>query len=102
VRIRNPDLLALLHLEHDCCEVTGRTGILHAHHVVYRSQGGDDIRCNLLMIDNGLHARYHLADRNARFQIGTHIRDHRPDILEYVRTKRGSKEAGDAWIQAHL
>jgi 5-methylcytosine-specific restriction endonuclease McrA len=100
-RVRNPDLLRLLHLEHDCCEVSGSTGSLHAHHVVFRSHGGSDVRANLLMLTADLHERYHRGDTQARFLVGTHIRDHRRDILSYVASLRGEEQA-EAWLTAHL
>lgn len=99
-RIVNPDLLRILHLEFEMCEVTGRTGRLHLHHVVLRSQGGDDVRANLLTIHDGLHEAYHRAEPHARFLIGTHIRDHRSDILDYLRTKLGEGAATE-WLTRH-
>lgn len=99
-RVVNSDLLKMLHLEFEACEVTGRTGRLHLHHVVLRSQGGDDVRGNLLTIHDGLHEAYHRAEPHARFLIGTHIRDHRPDILDYLRTKLGEGAATE-WLTRH-
>ncbi len=100
-RIVNTDLLRIIALEHDCCEVTGRMGPLHRHHLLLRSQGGDDVRDNILVIHDTLHEAYHRGDRNAWFQIGTHVRDHRPGFLDYLATKQGP-EAPERWITRHL
>jgi hypothetical protein len=100
-RIVNPDLLAMLRLEHDACEVTGRGGAFHLHHCIYRSQQGDDVRGNLLALHTDLHDRYHRSDPNALFLIGTHVRDHRPDILHYITGKMGGGYA-DMWLAQHL
>lgn len=100
-RIVNPDLMRMLALEHDMCEVTGRMGVLHRHHMLFRSHGGDDVRANILVIHDGLHEAYHQGRAHARFLIGSHVRDHRPDFLDYLKSKQGP-EAPDLWLQKHL
>lgn len=100
-RIVNRELLALMGLEHDCCEVTGRMGPLHLHHVLFRSHGGDDNRNNILVIHSSLHHDYHRGDRNAQVLIGTHVRDHRPDILAYITSKTTAGYAA-AWLERHI
>ena len=100
-RIRNPDLLRILALEHDCCEVSGRVGSLHRHHLLFRSHGGDDVRANILVLHDRLHEDYHRGDARARALVGSHVRDHRPDFLLYLGDKLGP-EAPHAWLTRHL
>ena len=100
-RIVNPDLLRIIALEHDCCEVTGRVGALHNHHVILRSQRGDDVRANILVVHSGLHDAYHRGQKHARFLIGSHVRDHRPDILTYIASKNGEGTETE-WLIKHL
>jgi len=100
-RIINTELLALIRLEHDCCEITGRVGTLHLHHVIYRSHGGDDLRHNILTMASDLHHRYHQSNPNALFAVGTHVRDHRPDILQYITAKMGDGYAS-MWLARHI
>lgn len=100
-RIVNRELLALIGLEHDSCEVTGRMGPLHLHHVLFRSQGGSDVRNNILVVHSNLHHAYHQGDRNAQVLIGQHVRDHRPDVLQYITSKTTAGYA-EAWLERHI
>lgn len=100
-RVVNPNLLRMIALEHDCCEVSGRVGRLHRHHILFRSHGGDDVRANILVIHDGLHEDYHRGDARARFLVGSHVRDHRLDFLLYLGDKLGP-EAPLAWLTRHL
>ena len=58
-----------------CGEILGRDGFkcrnwncgfrgnLHVHHIVFRSQGGDDTECNLLTLCSSCHDGVHKAIR---------------------------------------
>lgn len=60
-RIRDPDLLRQFRLEHagePCDRCWQRPGV-HAHHVVFRSRGGDDVAENLLWLCISCHHVMH-------------------------------------------
>jgi hypothetical protein len=103
-RIRDPQLLALLAVEYDACEVTGATAIvsggLHLHHVVFRSHGGDDVRANIVGLSNELHDRYHRGDVLAKLRLAEHILHKRPDTLSYMALKLGAGPR-DYWFERH-
>lgn len=90
----------MLHLATDCCEITGRTGRLHAHHAIRRSHSGDDVLGNILMISDDLHAAYHQADTEALRLVATHIVSSRPDTMLYLNHKLG-EEGAKEWIRRH-
>ena len=99
-RVKDTDLMRLLHISADECEVTGKTGRLHLHHVLYRSQGGDDVRANLWMVDEDLHLAYHHGDPEARRVMAAHV-EKRPDTRFYLREKLG-QDAFNIWLGRHL
>jgi hypothetical protein len=46
--------------DHWKCIVCKRRGNLHAHHIVFRSHGGDDADWNLLTVCNDCHEAIHM------------------------------------------
>lgn len=88
-RIKDTALLQLLKLEYDECEITGVTEDLHLHHVVLKSQGGDDVRRNILCVAEELHWLYHHSNDNIRRMVALFVLNHRPDIHGYLRDKLG-------------
>lgn len=99
-RVKDPNLLACLKVEYDCCEVTGVVDSLHLHHIVYRSQGGDDTRANIICLDRDFHDRYHQADPVARLMLAEHLVRNRPDTLAYLADKVGV-DTRDVWLEQH-
>lgn len=99
-RVRDSGLLTLLKYQFDCCEVTGISRDLHLHHVLFRSQGGDDLRANIVCLTSDLHTRYHAADAVARLLIAEYLRLHRQDTLDYLARKLGVS-ARDLWLERH-
>jgi hypothetical protein len=98
-RRRDPGLLSILKLEHDCCEITGVTWDLHLHHVHLRSRGGDDVRSNIVCIDQKLHERYHRGDDEVRAMLAWHVHDRRPDVAAYLDSR---VDGGfDRWFTDH-
>lgn len=93
--------MRLLHSEHTKeCALTGLTYGLELHHVLPRSQGGDDIRANLVFLRADVHARVTANDPTVLRLLGEHIRDERPDTIEYLRWKLG--EGADDWMRRRL
>ena len=99
-RRRDSNLLALLKFEYDCCEITGFTRGLHLHHVILRSQGGDDVRANIVCMSDDLHDRYHAADKAVWKQLAEHIATYRPDTMIYLAKKLG-KDGCEVWFERH-
>lgn len=99
-RIKNLPLMELLKYEFDCCEVTGETGDLHLHHVIFRSHGGDDIRANIVCMTRELHDRYHQHDPEALRQVALHVNNWRHDTMLYLYSKLGEGGVA-AWLQRH-
>lgn len=93
--------MGLLKHEYDCCELTGSVQDLHLHHVIFRSQGGDDVRANVICITSNGHERYHAKDPVVMRLLAKHILDKRPDTLAYLRTKLKSEEATQLWFEKH-
>ena len=100
-RVRDPDLMRMLKLEYDCCELTGHTTGLHLHHVVLKSQGGDDVRSNIVCIRDDAHTRYHAHDPVVRRLLAEHLLQRRPDVTSYLRDKLG-EEPAIQWMHSHL
>lgn len=93
--------MKLLKHHSDECEVTGVTAGLHLHHVIFKSHGGDDLRCNIICISDTLHTRYHAADAVARRMVAEHVDTFRPDVACYIAEKLGSAGALLDWFARH-
>jgi 5-methylcytosine-specific restriction endonuclease McrA len=102
MRIKDGALLRLLKLRCDECEITGETGDLHLHHVIFKSQGGDDVAANIVCCHGRLHDDYHRGKEAARKAIGSHVSARRPDTVRYLAEKLGSASACEAWLERHL
>ena len=100
-RIKDPALLRLLKFESLECEISGEMGDLHLHHVVYRSQGGDDVRENIICVSEEIHRHYHAGNPWARGLIGKHVDLERPDVACYIAEKLGGAEALLEWFNRH-
>ena len=100
-RIKDPALLKLIKMEADECEISGVTNGIHLHHVVYRSHGGDDLRCNLVCLSEEIHTQYHAGNPWARGLLGRHIDANRPDVACYIAEKLGGAEALLEWFSRH-
>lgn len=100
-RRRDPALLKLLHFEFDSCVLCGTTHQLHLHHVVFRSQGGDDIRSNLVMFCLECHQGYHTSRSDGYgARLATYIQGYRPDTYAYLVEKLGVSGA-EVWFEKH-
>lgn len=101
MRIKDQKLLKLLKIEYDECEITGVVSGLHLHHVIFKSQQGDDLRSNIICISDELHDRYHAADPVARRLVAEYIRDYRQDVFRYIASKLGGKGPQYEWFRRH-
>ena len=101
-RIRDKDLMRLMHSERTKeCAVTGGTEQLELHHVLPRSQGGDDVRANLVFLHVRVHQAVTVNDPVALKLLGEHIWEERPDTVAYLVYKLGKEQAVD-WMRRRL
>lgn len=99
MRIRDPALLRLLHFVYDECALCGATHPLHLHHVVFRSQGGDDVRANMVPMCIQCHAGYHTRRGDGYgARLATYISGYRPDTYAYLVHKLGTNGA-ELWFE---
>lgn len=90
-RIVDPDLMRILKLRWDECCLCGVTNDLHIHHIVYRSQSGDDIEANCCCLCIGCHTSIHSRDPEKWAQLAVHIVAERSDVVEYLHHKVGRR-----------
>lgn len=100
-RIKDPILLKLLKFSYDECEITGETSGLHLHHVIFKSHGGDDLRCNIICVADNFHALYHAGEPEMRYLLAQHIDARRPDVACYIAEKLGGAPALIEWFSRH-
>lgn len=101
-RIRDVDLMRLMHADRTKeCALTGDTRELEIHHVLPRSQGGDDVRANLVFLRRDQHRKITRNDPTAMRLLGQHIRLQRLDTVAYLTFKLGPGAAED-WMRRRL
>lgn len=100
-RIKDVPLLKLLKLECDECELSGLTTGLHLHHVIYKSHGGDDVRSNIVCMNDELHRAYHQGDTEVRAHLGWLVHKRRLDTANYIAAKLGGGVPLLEWFARH-
>ena len=91
-----------MHAQGGTCVLADRTceSTLNLHHVLPRSQGGDDVRANLSWLcgsgTTGHHGRVEARDPEA---LRAFLLTLRPDTLEYLSDKLGGPEAAEEWLR---
>jgi hypothetical protein len=105
-RIRDSDLMRILHADRAKeCALSGDISWLELHHILPRSQGGDDVRANLVWLGGYLHRRVSANDPVVMRLLGEHIVAHRPDTVAYLRAKLntpGRPSAAQEWMARRL
>lgn len=88
------------------CVICGSTGRLSIHHVLPRSQGGDDIEANFVCLCGdgvtGCHGDVEHYRNGVRRILGLHILSERRDTVDYLTTKLGSADRALYWIESRL
>lgn len=100
-RKRDPELLRLLAFEYDECALCGLPGPLHMHHVLYRSQGGDDVRANIVALCQHCHHDIHMVETDVHRLLARHIEEYREDTRIYLTSKLGFGGAAH-WFDVRL
>lgn len=101
-RIRDSSLFRLMHSDpRKQCALSGYTDNLEIHHVLPRSQGGDDVRANLVWLRRDMHRRITANDPVVVNLLGEHIASERLDTVAYLVMKLGPGRAED-WMRRRL
>jgi len=102
-RIKDSRLVTQFALRMGSCAVCGRgrQADLQAHHVLYRSRGGDDVVANLVALCLEDHAAVHDGHRPTRHLLGQHIAILREDVLEYLSEKMGPVQAREYLVREY-
>jgi 5-methylcytosine-specific restriction endonuclease McrA len=88
------------------CALCGDTGKLSIHHILPRSQGGDDVKENLIALCgdgvSGDHGDVEHRRGDARRALGLLILSERKDTLGYLAEKFGTQDRALAWLERNL
>ncbi len=103
-RVKNPKAMSDTHKAGCFCVLNcGKPGSVH--HVLPRSQGGDDIPANLVCLcGSGTTGHHGLVEANnpgALAELGAYLQLERPDTIRYVKIKLGDME-GTEWLKNKL
>ena len=101
-RVKDPGLMRIMHADptKECC-LTSQTWDLELHHILPRSQRGDDMRGNLIWLTAAKHRLVTANDRATLEALGEYIYSERPDIVGYLTWKMGESQ-GRAWLRRRL
>lgn len=94
-RKRDPDLLRnfAIRMSNCCVCGEGRHSGLQAHHILRRSQSGDDCSANLCALCAACHRALHDGDSETQRRLGEHICRMRPDTLDYLAHCLGATQS---------
>ncbi len=86
------------------CALCGMANV-SLHHILRRSQGGDDVEANLVFLcgsgTTGCHGLVEAADEKTLGSLGAYVMLNRPDTLEYLAGKVGADGLMD-WMERRL
>lgn len=95
-------MLEVLKFEYDESELSGETGKLALHHVIFRSQRGDDLRENIVCMTGPEHVAYHAGDKEIWMALAALVTTIRLDVAEYIARKLGGPGAFAVWLSRHV
>jgi hypothetical protein len=99
-RVKNPKAIEGVHKKGCYCVLNcGVKG--EAHHVLFKSQGGDDDIANLVCLCPVHHALVHAETTPTLALLGEHLLLERPDTLDYIKLQLG-EEGGREWLARKL
>lgn len=90
-RIVDNTALAIAKLYYRECAICGSTQSVHIHHIVFRSQGGDDVDANLCGLCIVHHDEIHANKAMAWLALKVYVIVERPDTLAYLEHKLGPR-----------
>lgn len=102
--MRDPDLLASLHLHWTECALCERSDIaLSLHHISRHPR--DDVEGNLIMLCGdgvqGCHGMIEAHHPIKKLELSFFLRDCRPDVMAYL-DQRYPREGADNWLRRQL
>jgi hypothetical protein len=101
-RIRDPELVRRMHFEFEECCICGDV-LFSVHHVLKRSQGGDDVRANLVALcgsgTTGCHGLVEGAEKDACAALGRYLETERGDTIAYLAARLGGFTAAAEWMR---
>lgn len=102
-RVKDKEILRVLHVIWKECAICGLTYPLSLHHV--HKHPRDDVRGNLVMLcgdgTSGCHGLIEAHDKETMRRLGEHIMRSRPDTIVYLNEKLGTIAAGE-WMRRYL
>lgn len=99
-RVKNKDAMKSIHAKGCFCVLNcGNKG--ESHHIIFKSQGGDDNESNLCCICPDHHRLIHAENQPTLVLLGEHLLFERPDVIAYVKKKLGPS-GGDEWLRKRL
>jgi len=104
-RIRDPALMRQAHWSFDECVICGSINI-SIHHILPRSQGGDDVWENLAALcgdgTTGCHGGVEAGLDSACRALGLYVLRERPDTVAYLDERLGGAEARIEFLRRRL
>ena len=104
-RVKNPKAMKDMHKRGGVCALNCNVTPVSLHHVLSRSQGGDDTEANLIFLcgsgTTGHHGKIEANDTPTLVLLGEHLLLERPDTISYIKAKLGEAE-GAAWLARRL
>lgn len=110
-RIKDPGLFKRLHAQGGTCALADDPvydcrSSLNLHHVLPRSQGGDDVEANLVWLcgsgTTGHHGFVEYRDRDRLLSLRAVLLTRRPDTISYLADRLGGAVAASTWLQRYL
>lgn len=99
-RVKNPKAMKTVHAKGCVCVLNcGKPG--EAHHVLFKSSGGDDDEANITCLCTLHHGQIHSEVQSTLVLLGEHLLLERPDTIDYIKAKLG-EEGGREWLKRRL
>ncbi len=100
-RVKDPGVFKRMYARGGTCALANDTCTyrLELHHLLPRSQGGDDVEANLYWLCSRHHTQTTYRDTETLAALRAVLRS---DTTEYLSDKIGSPEKAEAWLQAYL
>lgn len=89
--VRDPDAKRKALLREPWCVIECGRRTVDPHHVVFKSQGGDDVAANLVGLCRPCHDLITDEDRIVQHSLGEYVLEHRWDTIGYLQEMFGEQ-----------